>query len=184
MVLVLFVEDQLKYIHGVYLRCHLSKINAELAQLVEQRPCKAQVVRSIRTFGTITNLGLFMSLQIPKPEQLLQLGYDCGLHLVEEAYSCMMCHYDAFFLITDLKNQLKEFHANLVAAGIATVANESAVNFNDLTLEEAAKKINYAFTELPDLPPIPDSENFDFVSFDSIKGSEDDIVGPVDPELV
>lgn len=125
-----------------------------------------------------------MSLQTPKPERLLQLGYDCGLHLVEEAYSSMMYHYDAFFLITDLKNQLKEFHANLVAAGIATVANESAVDFDDLTLEEAAKKINYAFTELPDLPPIPDSENFVFVSFESIKGSEDDIVDPVDPKLV
>lgn len=105
-----------------------------------------------------------VDFKIPTPEALLQLGYDCGLNTVAEAYACMMNHYDAFFLIEDINRQVSDFHKSLVTSGLAW----AKINLLELSIADAAKKLNYTLKdqEHPDLEEQLEKEEFEFDPFD------------------
>lgn len=63
----------------------------------------------------------------PTVEQMISIGYGCGLGSVEEAYHQMMSHYDCFFYLGDIDNQMKLFHEDLIEAGILYKNEESGV---------------------------------------------------------
>jgi len=77
-------------------------------------------------------------------EEMLQIGYDCGLNHIEEAYGQIMSHYDAFFYIPELDKQLESFKDKIIAAGLVD-ENKTLL---DLTIKEAAEKIKYSLTEV------------------------------------
>lgn len=105
--------------------------------------------------------------KIPTPESLLQLGHDCGLNTVHEAYSCMMNHYDAFFLIDKINEQVLEFHNSLVAAGLAE--SKQQIRLIEQTIESAARQLGYAFKDYPacaELETQLEKEEFEFDPFE------------------
>lgn len=70
---------------------------------------------------------------------LLQVGYDCGLDTIGEAYSMVLSHYDAFFIIENIENELEELHQELKYLDILNA---------DINIIDAANKINYTLLEL------------------------------------
>jgi hypothetical protein len=83
-------------------------------------------------------------------QKMLQVGYDCDLVHIEEAYSMITSHYDVFFLIENLQQELQEFFELLKNADLLTDTGHG-YEFKDLTLIEAAEIIGYKLTkfELP-----------------------------------
>lgn len=55
---------------------------------------------------------------VPNLRQMLDIGYGCGLQLVGEAYSNYMQHYDLFFFIANMKEQLDNLHLEMRIAGL------------------------------------------------------------------
>ena len=47
------------------------------------------------------------------PAEMLQIGFDCGLELVSEAYSQIMSHYDCFFSIENINEEVQAFQKRL-----------------------------------------------------------------------
>ena len=82
-----------------------------------------------------------VTYKVPTPSEMLQLGHSCGLNSVAEAYDMMMRHYDAFFIIDSINEQLAEFHANLVATSLATVRRQMVMA--EMTIKDAAKLLGY-----------------------------------------
>lgn len=106
------------------------------------------------------------SFKIPTPESMIQLGYDCGLTTVTQAYSCLMNHYDAFFLIEQINEQVSESHNSLVIAGLAEAKRQ--IKLIEMSIEDAAKLLNYTFKddEHPDLETELGRQEFDFDPFE------------------
>jgi hypothetical protein len=78
-------------------------------------------------------------------EDMLQIGHDCGLTYIDEAYSQIMCHYDAFFRIDNLAQERKTFEDKLRAANLV---DENSQYLKYLTISEVANQIGYTLTEI------------------------------------
>lgn len=65
-----------------------------------------------------------MSNLKPDVRQMIEIGMDCGLQSVEEAYYNYMNHYDCFFLIKNYQQQYRDFLRDL---GIADLQEETEV---------------------------------------------------------
>lgn len=52
-----------------------------------------------------------------EPKDLVIMGHTMGLNTVEEAYCDILRHYDFFFIIDKMKEQLDEFHQKLFKVG-------------------------------------------------------------------
>lgn len=96
-------------------------------------------------------------MNTPTPAMMLQIGFDCGLSLAEEAYANMMHHYDCFFLIEDINSQMEKFHEALGDAGFLD-CYMGRCKFKPLTIEAAAQLINYQLQAIPMLLPPPEGE--------------------------
>lgn len=59
-----------------------------------------------------------MSELKPNIQQMIQIGKDCGLSTLDEAYSNYLNHYDMFFLIEKYNEQLRDFVVDLAIAGL------------------------------------------------------------------
>lgn len=87
------------------------------------------------------------------PAEMLQIGFDCGLTTVSEAYSAVMMHYDCFFLIEKITEQVQAFNEKLGELGLLD-CYLGKCKFKAMSIEEAAAKIGYALnTEPLELPP-------------------------------
>ena len=93
-------------------------------------------------------------------EDTIQIGYDCGLTTLDEAYSQIMLHYDCLFLISDFANQKAAYDKLFIDAGftMADPDNEMIRIIKPLLIVDVAKQIGYESQEL-DLPEEP--EGFD-----------------------
>jgi hypothetical protein len=54
----------------------------------------------------------------PDIKQMLEVGMDCGLSMLEEAYTNYMTHYDLFFSLGDYQAQYLVFAGNLRNLGL------------------------------------------------------------------
>lgn len=85
-------------------------------------------------------------------EQMLQAGYNCGLSDIKEAYSQIIRHYDVFFCIEKINEEMEAFHQTLHSKGLMRCyMGRYAVN--EMTIEEGASLIGYTLLELPEEPP-------------------------------
>ena|ERR1019366_4819350 len=75
----------------------------------------------------------------PNVVQMLEIGRDCGLSMLGEAYQNYMNHYDCFFLIEDYTNQYDKFVADLTVAGLVTYV-DAFPHLLDMTIEQALIK--------------------------------------------
>lgn len=75
-------------------------------------------------------------------EDTIQIGYDCGLTTLDEAYSQIMLHYDCFFLISDFAAQRATYDKLFFDAGFVEKDHEGS-RIKDITLVDAAKQIGY-----------------------------------------
>lgn len=82
------------------------------------------------------------------PAQMLQIGFDCGLTTVSEAYSQIMSHYDCFFLIEKINEQLQEFNERLEELGFLD-CYMGKCKIKNLTILAAAESIGYVIDETP-----------------------------------
>lgn len=82
-------------------------------------------------------------------ESMLQIGWDCGLTHIDEAYSQIMKHYDCFFLIDKLHEQIHDFAILLEEAGLVEDCPDQPdkKQLKDMTIEEAAKQIGYTLVD-------------------------------------
>ena len=76
-------------------------------------------------------------------EMVLRIGADSGLHTVQEALDNVMHHYDAFFLIDNLPNEMRRLHDSMIEAGLAEGAHDGIV-VKDMTIDEALTKLGSA----------------------------------------
>jgi len=77
-----------------------------------------------------------MSELKPSIEQMIQVGKDCGLSTLEEAYNNYMNHYDCFFLIEKFHEQLRVFAVDLALAGLLEEVEDNKVNVIDKLLSD------------------------------------------------
>jgi len=54
----------------------------------------------------------------PSIEQMLEVGRDCGLHTVGQAYGNYLNHYQMFFSLENLEGQTRAFELQLQQAGL------------------------------------------------------------------
>lgn len=74
----------------------------------------------------------------PSIQQMLEIGQDCGLSSLDEAYGNYLNRYDMFFLISDFQNQMREFTEQLVILGL-TEQYEGSLSLKEISIEEALK---------------------------------------------
>lgn len=53
----------------------------------------------------------------PSIRGMLELGKNCGLSMLEEAYKNYMLHYDCFFLIANYEEQYNKFKKDIDMQG-------------------------------------------------------------------
>lgn len=96
------------------------------------------------------------------PQQVLQMGYDCGLTHVDQVYSMILGHYDCFFRIQFLDHDINEFVRVLVDAGFITFYMGKGT-WVDATITEHAVRLGITLTELelPEPTDEPFEELFD-----------------------
>lgn len=70
-------------------------------------------------------------------QQMLELGQECGLQYVSEAYSNVMNHWDAFFTYANHEAEIKAFHDELKEVGLLTLCEDEYFTFGDTTIKEA-----------------------------------------------
>lgn len=74
-------------------------------------------------------------------QQMLELGQECGLQYVSEAYSNVMNHWDMFFTYANVDAELDEFRKELIECGLlkpkGTVHEDMYYTFGDTTIKEA-----------------------------------------------
>ena len=73
------------------------------------------------------------------PMGMLELGKECGLKHLDEAYGNVMRHYDAFFIIKS--TQMQDFQASVIGLGL-TETVDGVCTLRDLTIEQAIDVIN------------------------------------------
>lgn len=91
------------------------------------------------------------------PAEMLQIGFDCGLTTVEEAYSQIMSHYDCFFLIENINEQLQAFNERLGELGFLD-CYAGKCKIKNLTILAAAEIIGYVIDDTPIPIPSPEGE--------------------------
>lgn len=82
-----------------------------------------------------------MSGPNPSIEEMLCIGFGCGLTFVSEAHSNYMRHYDLFFSIEDYNRQVLKYVEQLKASSLTRVEETSLV-IVDETIAEAANRLN------------------------------------------
>lgn len=82
-------------------------------------------------------------------EEMLQIGYDCGLEYVDEAYGQVMNHYDLFFTI-DKPLEISIFQLLLREKGLLKISKNPTFTyeFHHMTIVNAAKMIGYELKEM------------------------------------
>lgn len=97
-------------------------------------------------------------------EEMLQIGYDCGLNYIDEAYGQIMCHYDAFFSIANFAEERKAFEDKIEAAGLV---HEDGQYLKHLTISEAANQIGYTLAEIDwdSIPAVVEEETEEWQTF-------------------
>lgn len=88
-----------------------------------------------------------MSFPTPSIEEMLQIGLNCGLSTVEEAYTNYLNHYDFFFFIPKLKEQSDKFTNELKAASLTRVFKDQVsgkdfLQIADESIADAANRLN------------------------------------------
>jgi 6-pyruvoyl-tetrahydropterin synthase len=74
-----------------------------------------------------------------EPKDLVIIGHTMGLNTVEEAYYDILRHYDFFFIIDKIEEQLYEFNEKLLKAGFLTLNDKkNEYLFITHTIKEAA----------------------------------------------
>jgi hypothetical protein len=81
-------------------------------------------------------------------EETIQIGYGCGLNTLEEAYNNIMNHYDCFFLIADINNQISNYIKLFEDAGYIITIADDIRRIKDITLIEVAKDLGYELKEI------------------------------------
>jgi hypothetical protein len=66
---------------------------------------------------------------------MLEMGKACGLDHLEEAYSNVMQHYDAFFTIES--NEMRDFQESLKDSPLTQQDENDLCTIADLTIDEA-----------------------------------------------
>lgn len=100
-------------------------------------------------------------------EQMLQVGYGCGLQTIGEAYQNVMSHYDLFFPIEGFAEAKTAFHALCIASGLTEPWEDALGKGNvlkDMTIVDAAALIGYTLKEI-DLESWPQDEEEDISDF-------------------
>jgi len=75
----------------------------------------------------------------PDVKQMLEIGKDCGLSTLAEAYGHYMCHYDLFFLISNYSEQYGVFRDNLIDLGFVDTATMELI---DVSIDSALKRVS------------------------------------------
>ena len=78
----------------------------------------------------------------PNILQMLEIGKDCGLDTVQEAYENYSNHYDMFFLISDIRNQTKVFHEELFEIGLLERKDGKMYSIPERSIDEAIEICN------------------------------------------
>ena len=92
-----------------------------------------------------------MSELKPSVIGMVQVGYDCGLSTLEEAYTQYMSHYDCFFLIDKFHEQNAEFSEQLKDLGF-TEQVDGFTELIDMNLEACAKILGITLeAQLPNI---------------------------------
>lgn len=78
-----------------------------------------------------------------KPDilQMLEIGRECGLIYFEEAYHNYLNHYDCFFLIERLQEQMTEFKDELLKAQLLEADEEGTLYLKSMSIENAIKQV-------------------------------------------
>jgi len=97
-------------------------------------------------------------------EDTIQIGYGCGLTMLDEAYSQIMSHYDCFFLISDFAAQRAAYDKLFIDAGLTTVTGDNELQhiIKPLLITDVAKQLGYELQEL--ILPEPTTEVMDTCS--------------------
>lgn len=79
-------------------------------------------------------------------KEMLELGKECGLKTVGEAYSNVMNHWDAFFTYANHEEEIHVFITELKEANLLVpegmVHEDEYFSFGHTTIEEALQSIN------------------------------------------
>lgn len=78
-------------------------------------------------------------------KQMLELGQECGLRTVGEAYSNVMNHWDAFFTYENQEEEIQKFREDLVESSLlklkGQVHDDLYYTFGNTTIEEALESL-------------------------------------------
>lgn len=80
---------------------------------------------------------------------MLNIGKECGLEMLEEAYFMYMNHYDVFFYIPNLATESAELTKTFKDLGLLEVVEDRQC-LKDITIDEAIIVVNNYLKEHKD----------------------------------
>jgi hypothetical protein len=97
-------------------------------------------------------------------EATIQIGYDCGLTWLEEAYANIISHYDCFFEIEYFQEQKAAYNKLFIDKGYV---DSIKCSIKPLLITDVAKDLGYELQELAIPEPTP-GETDDYSNFTPI----------------
>jgi len=80
-------------------------------------------------------------------EQTIQIAHDCGLNWLDEAYDNVMRHYDCFFEIARLNEQIAAYDKLFIDRRYTIAKGDHSI-IRPLLIVEVAQDLGYTFQEL------------------------------------
>ena len=78
----------------------------------------------------------------PSLLQMLEMGQGMDLEYIDEAYDTYMMHYDVFFYIPKMNEQLDVLIQELINANLVDKGSDGKYILKTITIKEALEKIN------------------------------------------